>query len=89
MAALYVFEGSIEELIARREEFAGMHLKVEATPEEAIPHAILPNTIRSKEHLLELLAEAENSPFEPLEANYKEMIMQEVRNRLAAGDAAK
>ena len=65
MAALTVFKGSIEELIARREEFAGMHLKIEAAPKKTKTGTTAyppPEEVKTVERINELLMEARASP---------------------------
>ena len=82
-----IFEGSAEEFIARQEEFAGRSISVFATPneDEAIDIPTPRTTIRSREHLEELLLEAQNSPLETMPDDYAEFVMEEVRKLRAEG----
>ena len=87
-----VFEGPIEELIERKEEFAGMRVGVFAAPEteeEYIANLPPPNAIRDKAHEEELMMSALQSPLETIDENYWENIQQEVQARLAARKTAK
>ena len=88
-----IFEGTVEELIGRRNEFAGMRLKVFAMPEaetkepedwsEFLPDP--PNTVRDQAHLEALLLEGINSPKELMTAQDWIEIRQEVHRRHAVG----
>ena len=92
MAQLQIFEGTLEELIGRKEEFAGMKLQVFALPEpateepedwsELLPDP--PNTVRDLAHLEALLLEGLNSPQEPVTEQDWIEIRQEVHRRHAA-----
>ena len=93
-----IFEGTIEELVERREEFAGQHLSLFATPEaeaeeevdlDALPPPPDSITIRDRAHLFQLFDEALASPLEPLADNEFEMMKQEVARRLAERKTAK
>ena len=92
MAQLQIFEGTVEELIDRRNEFAGMKLQVFALPEETTEEPedwseLLPdppNTVRDLAHLEALLLEGLNSPQSPVTEQDWIEIRQEVRRRIAA-----
>lgn len=86
-----IFEGTVDELIDRRDEFAGKRLQVFALPEaeaeepedwsELLPDP--PTTVRDLAHLQALLAEGLNSPSEPVTDQDWIEIRREVRQRYA------
>ncbi len=80
-----LFIGTLEELLERKDEFAGMRLQVYATPEEDIDAElpIPPLTIRDKAHLEELLLAGVASPKEPVTDQEWDDLRREVRQRLA------
>ena len=82
-----LFVGTVEELLERKEEFAGMRLQVYATPEEELDAELPapPLTIRDKAHLEELLLAGVASPKESLTDQEWSDLRREVRERLAAG----
>ena len=91
-----IFQGSVEEFIARKEDFAGKQVSVFDAPEEeeeidwdSLPPPPDTITICDRAHEEELMLSALQSPLEPLPDNEAELIMEEVKKRLAARDAAK
>ena len=90
MTGTLIFEGPIEEFLARKDEFAGQHISVfDAMDTNDIDVATPNQTIRSKEHLEELLLSAQNSPLEPIAEDEWEYIRQEVQRRIAEQRTAK
>lgn len=63
-----LFVGTLEELLARKDEFVGMRLQVYATSNEDLTQELPPPplTIRDKAHLEELLLAGLASPKEPV-----------------------
>jgi|SRR5579872_6884085 len=81
-----LFEGTIEELLDRKQEFSGMRLQVYAVPEEEeLPEDFPdpPTTVRDRAHLEELLREGLTSPKENVTDQEWVQLRQEVRERLA------
>ena len=85
-----IFEGTIDELIERKAEFAGQHLALFTAPDtEEIDVPTPRTTIRSKEHLEEMLLAAQNSPLEPMTDNDWVYVREELARRIAAREAGK
>jgi len=81
MVASPIFEGTLEELYRRRDEFAGMRLAVFAAPEAELNLPTPPTTIRDQAHLEEMLIAGVNSPKKKVTEATWEHIRQEVRCR--------
>src|ERR1051326_4314456 len=80
-----LFVGSGEELLERKEEFAGMRLRVYATSDEDVDeeHLTPPLTICNRAHLEELLLAGVDSPKEEVIEEEWSDLHREVRERLA------
>ena len=79
MVTAPIFEGTLEELFWRRNEFAGLRLSVFATPQEELDLPAPPTTARDRAHLEELLLAGLQSPKQKVTEETWEHIQQEVR----------
>ena len=92
MTQAQMIEGTTEEVTRQMQQsYAGQNLRVFIEPEEEAEEAEdlaagLPDppfTVRSREHLVELLEEGLNSPVSEFTDDTLEQMRQEVRRRLA------
>ena len=90
MTQAQMLEGTTEEVTRQiQQSYAGQNLRVFVEPEENEPEDLaagLPDpsfTVRSREHLIELLHEGMNSPVTEFTDDTLEQMRQEVRSRLA------
>ena len=79
MVTAPIFEGTLEELFWRRNEFAGLRLSVFATPQEEQDLPAPLTTVRDQAHLEALLLAGLQSPKQKVTEATWEHIRQEVR----------
>lgn len=86
MASPPIFEGTLEELFQRREEFVGLRLAIYAASEEGTDTPTPPTTVLNLRDLEELLLAGINSPKQHVTEQTWDYIRNEVQSRYSVKD---
>jgi hypothetical protein len=79
-----VIEGTWEEIKERESELAGHRIRLIVDPDDVLDSIPEPTIVRSKEHLVELLVDAMNSPTHEVTAEMWEERRQQIHRRFVS-----